>query len=244
MASGGDQSLYANLLARTQQESARALPSANYQANYTFDPILARLSALSQMTIANARDEAVSLRKRALIESGDATLAGELAADDPNTIEAARKNEFGTRQLLNRDYMDRLRQGDEALNNANLYYGGARVDELARQQFGMREAENSWLSRFRELFSGIGEELLRSEEAENQRIIDAAIASGGRVPIASPFSGGGGPTAPVTTTPIPTTDVSWQGPQLTIQDLIDAGGWIDPYDQDIVDALATAAPLG
>jgi hypothetical protein len=193
-----DQGLYANLLARTQQESARALPSATYNAQYNYDPILARLTALSQMALPNARDEAANLRKRALIETGDEALATELAADDPNTIAAAKANEFGTRQLLDRDYKDRSRQADEALNNANLFFGGTRIDELAKQQFGMRQAETDYLSKFREMFAGIGQQLLMREEQERQALIDAQIRRGFPAGgIGAPVPGAAAPVAPV-----------------------------------------------
>lgn len=186
----GNQNLYASLLQRTQDQSARAFPTTRFQAQYDFDPILARISALGEMSIANARTEAAELRKRALIEAGDPDIARELGAD-ANTIQAAQGNTFSTKARLDRDYAQRGRELDEAANVQNLFYSGERVRQLQEQERGRAEANVDFSKVLRDLLATAQYELTRAEEMDQQRTLEAALAAAARGGAVRP--GGGAP---------------------------------------------------
>jgi hypothetical protein len=166
------------LFAAMQQGQNQAAPeiSSSYSASYQFDPVLQKLSALGQASIANARSDAAALRKQSLIESGYSDVAQGYGAD-PNTIEASRVNPTSTAALLKRDFADRQRQLDENLNASNLYFSGERVRQMGNQEFGRAQAESDYLTKLRSLLSGIDQELLSREEVERQNITDAMAAA-------------------------------------------------------------------
>lgn len=176
--SGPSQGLYAALM-QQNQTPPRPMPSNQFQSNYNFDPILQRLNALGEQSVANARSEGAALRKQALIDVGDPVIAGEVGAD-PNTVEAARQNTMSARAGLTRDFSTRQRDLDENMNQSNLFYSGERVNRMGELERGRAEAEVDLARRLREMVSGIDRMLLQTEEAEQQRQIEAAIAAANR----------------------------------------------------------------
>jgi hypothetical protein len=192
---GGNQSLYAALT--QQQQMQRPVPSNEFSVSYNFDPVLSKLAALGEQSIANARSEAAALKKQTLIGSGSDKMARELGADE-NTINAAKQNSFGGAQLLQRDFGDRSRQLDEALNSQNLFFSGERVRQMGDMEFGRAKAETDFGSRLREILSNIDQQLLAAEEQEKMRQIEAEIAAAQNASyvggLGGPPGGGAAPT--------------------------------------------------
>jgi hypothetical protein len=162
--------------------------------------VLSKLAALGEQSIANARSEAAALKKQTLIGSGSDKMARELGADE-NTINAAKQNSFGGAQLLQRDFGDRSRQLDEALNSQNLFYSGERVRQMGDLEFGRAKAETDFGARLREILSNIDQQLLAAEEQEKMRQIEADIAAAQNAQYVGAL--GGPPGATPTTTPPP-----------------------------------------
>jgi hypothetical protein len=203
----GQQGLYAGLL--QSQQFQRPQVSTEFQTQYNFDPVLAKLSALGEMSIANARTEAANAKKQALIDAGSEEIARGVGADE-NTLSAAKANPFSTQAELMKQYADRQRQMDEQLNASNLFYSGERVRQMGELERGRAQAETQFGGNLRGLLSSIDAQLQAAEEAELMRQIEAQIASAGRSPqYSGGFGGGGGTTTPPGATPLappPVTD--------------------------------------
>jgi hypothetical protein len=192
----GQQGLYAGLL--QSQQFQRPQVSTEFQTQYNFDPVLAKLSALGEMSIANARTEAANAKKQALIDAGSEEIARGVGADE-NTLSAAKANPFSTQAELMKQYQDRQRQMDESLNANNLFYSGERVRQMGELERGRAQAETQFGGNLRGLLSSIDAQLQAAEEAELMRQIEAQIASAGSGGgYMGPVGGGGGgaPTPP------------------------------------------------
>lgn len=198
----GAGSLYAALSQQNQMQ--RPVPSTEFQANYNFDPVLSKLTALQEMSIANARSEAAAAKKQALIGAGSEGIARDVGADE-NTINAAKGNTLSTQALLQRDFGDRQRQLDEALNSQNLFYSGERIKQMGDLEFGRAKAESDFGGKLRELLSHIDNQLRSAEEAEQLRQIEAQIAAAGTTfpGVGGGASGAGGSEVPVIEEPPP-----------------------------------------
>jgi hypothetical protein len=197
----GQQGLYAGLL--QSQQFQRPQVSTEFQTQYNFDPVLAKLSALGEMSIANARTEAANAKKQALIDAGSEEIARGVGADE-NTLGAAKANPFSTQATLMKEYQDRQRQMDENLNANNLFYSGERIRQMGELERGRAQAETQFGGNLRGLLSSIDAQLQAAEEAELMRVIEAQIAAAGRGPtgpIGGGGSGGGGATGPLWDSP-------------------------------------------
>ncbi len=189
----GQQGLYAGLL--QSQQFQRPQVSNEFQTQYNFDPVLAKLSALGEMSIANARTEAANAKKQALIDAGSEEIARGVGADE-NTLSAAKANPFSTQAQLMKDFQDRQRQMDENLNASNLFYSGERVRQMGELERGRAQAETQFGGNLRGLLAAIDEQMRAAEEADLQRQIDAQIGAGGGA------LGPGGGFAPPGSTPL------------------------------------------
>lgn len=170
---------------------SRPAPSNEFQAQYNFDPVLSKLQALSEQSIANARTDAATAKKQALIDAGSSELARSLGGDE-NTINAANANQFGTSQLLQKEFGDRQRQLDEYLNANNLFYSGERVRQMGELERGRAQAETDFGQKLRDLMSNIDSQLQAAEEAEIARQIEAQIAAANAAQGVPGMYGGGG----------------------------------------------------
>jgi hypothetical protein len=195
----GQQGLYAGLLQSGQFQ--RPQVSTEFQTQYNFDPVLAKLSALGEMSIANARTEAANAKKQALIDAGSEEIARGAGADE-NTLGAIGQNNIAglsTQAKLMKDYQDRQRQMDESLNQSNLFYSGERVRQMGELEQGRLAAESQFGGNLRGLLAAIDEQMRAAEEEELSRQIAAQIAAAGRGPV-GPI-GPAGPTTPTVTDP-------------------------------------------
>jgi hypothetical protein len=205
----GQQGLYAGLLQSGQFQ--RPQVSTEFQTQYNFDPVLAKLSALGEMSIANARTEAANAKKQALIDAGALDIAKETGADE-NTLGAIGQNNIAglsTQAKLMKEYQDRQRQMDEQLNASNLFYSGERIRQHQDLEQGRLSAESQFGGNLRGLLSSINAQLQAAEEAELMRQIEAQIAAAG-----SGYTGpiGGGGVAPPGAAPLAPPNVSPQTP--------------------------------
>lgn len=101
-------------------------PGLSY--DYSADPILNQISALSSQGRADAQSNALMLKKQLAIDYGDPALANTLG--DPNTAQAADSNPFSVRKQLAKSYDTGQHQLDENYNQQNLFYSGARAKGL------------------------------------------------------------------------------------------------------------------
>jgi hypothetical protein len=250
----GNQGLYAGLLQSGQFQ--RPQVSSEFQTSYNFDPVLAKLSALGEMSIANARTEAANAKKQALIDAGSEEIARGVGADE-NTLSAAKANPFSTQAELMKQYQDRQRQMDEQLNASNLFYSGERVRQMGELERGRAQAETQFGGNLRGLLSSIDAQLQAAEEAELLRQIEAQIGAGGGAlgPAGSFGGGGGGGTTPPGGAPLanPYAGINLSGPDASWNALSPSGGIVpgvpqlnlsgpDPYGTDLLAALAGQYP--
>lgn len=147
------------------------MPSLEFGQPISFDPVLARISAIPSMTEANAKAERNALKKRAFIEAGISDIGDELKFD-PQTIESARQRTnagISGRAILDRARMDRPLEVDNALNTGNLFFSGERVkrhDELNRN---FLKTENDFVTGLRDTLTQAENAYLAAAEAERQR---------------------------------------------------------------------------
>jgi hypothetical protein len=251
----GQQGLYAGLLQSGQFQ--RPTPSTEFQTQYNFDPVLAKLSALGEMSIANARTEAANAKKQALIDAGSEEIAKGVGADE-NTLGAAKANPFSTQALLMKEYADRQRQMDESLNANNLFYSGERVRQMGELERGRAQAETQFGGNLRGLLSQIDAQLQAAEEQELLRQIEAQIAAAGNSPYSGGgFGGGGGAPVPPGGAPLPPpTDpalgsfsgftpsqpVGMESPGAMYIPSLGFRAPVDPYDEALAAALQGRYP--
>ncbi len=251
----GQQGLYAGLLQSGQFQ--RPQVSTEFQTQYNFDPVLAKLSALGEMSIANARTEAANAKKQALIDAGSEEIARGVGADE-NTLGAAKANPFSTQALLMKDFQDRQRQMDESLNQSNLFYSGERVRQMGELERGRAQAETQFGGNLRGLLAAIDEQMRGAEEAELQRQIQAQIAAGGSAPLGFGGGGGGGAAPPPGSTPLapppvdpaegsfsgftPSTPVGMESPGAMYIPGLGFRAPVDPYDEALAAALQGRYP--
>jgi hypothetical protein len=189
---GSDQNpnLYSSLAQQQQVQAQKPLPSLQFQAEYDYDPILMKISSFGDLAIADARSEAANLKKKALIEAGDADITRELAGDDQNTIDAAAANPFSTKKLLEKDYADRGVQLDQALNQQNLFYSGKRADDLTELERGRTKAYTDWSQVLRDLLGNVDSGLLVAEEKDRTRRLAEEAATAANAAASRSSSGG------------------------------------------------------
>jgi hypothetical protein len=96
--------------------------------DYNTDPVLQQISALSTQQRADAQSGAMSLRKQLAIDYGDTDYARSVLGDE-NTAQAAANNPNSVRAQLSKSYTQGQGTLDEALNKANLFYGGERIKQ-------------------------------------------------------------------------------------------------------------------
>lgn len=173
----------ASPLPTTMAQADRPIPSSRFAADYDFDPVLARIQAMSSMGLAGAKSEAEALKKQTLIDAGDVDIARDVGAD-AQTIEATRQNtdiaKLSTIARLNKDAADRARQLDEARNVQNLFYSGARARDIEEQGQGLLQARNDFGRSLRAALSQIQGGVLDAEERNRQATLQAALQAAAR----------------------------------------------------------------
>jgi hypothetical protein len=158
---------------QTQQQKKLSTPSSTFENTYDYDPILARIQALSTMTVANAKTEAEQARRKLIIDTGDPTVAKTLGFDE-NTISAATQNPESMLAQLNKEFAKRQLDLKESYSAQNLLYSGSYADELKNLATGRASAEASVGQKLRDALAGVDSGLLASQEAERQRLLQAA----------------------------------------------------------------------
>lgn len=114
-----------------------APPAAASPYDFGGDPILQRIVAYDTQARASAQAAADASRRQLAIQFGDA--AG--ITGDSATAEAAAANPFSVLANLKRGYGDTARQHDEQLNDNNLFYSGARVNQLQQDATGYQQQQ-------------------------------------------------------------------------------------------------------
>jgi hypothetical protein len=168
LSSSGNPSVNAMGVAAQQQAMANRNPvSTQLNVSYESDPVLARIRALGTQDVANARSEADSLRKKAIIDSGLTDVGAEIGVDQ-NTLQAAGANPFSTAALLKKEQAERGRQLDESLNSQNLFYGGYRAQQLQDLASSGAQQQTALTGDIRDLLGGISGGVTDAEQAAAQ----------------------------------------------------------------------------
>ena len=170
-----------------------APPAGNPSFDYSSDPILQKIKAISGQSRDNARAEAGNLRRQTAIDFGDEGIARQVG--DESTVAAAAGNPFSYLARLNRDGQEATRQTEQNYGG-NLFFSGARGNALGQlgQNLIERQADVTGQGRARlgeieanllaaEQFASAQE--MQAEEDAAQRAIEQALAIGA-VPTVAP----------------------------------------------------------
>jgi hypothetical protein len=169
----------ANMLGAQKQQTDiqnRAPVSTQMAVSYESDPVLARIRALNQQTLANAQAEAESIKKKAVIDTGLADVGAQVGVD-AGTLEAARSNPFSAAALLARESAERGRSLDEQLNQGNLFYSGHRANQLGELAFNTTQAQTGLANDLRSLLGQADQGVLMAQQQatmEEQAALEAA----------------------------------------------------------------------
>ncbi len=154
-------------LAQQNAQASKAPVSTQLDISYESDPVLARIRALGTQDVANARSEAESLRKKAIIDSGLTDVGAEVGVDQ-GTLQAAAQNPFSTRATIEREQQVRGRDLDESLNNQNLFYSGYRANQLSDLARSGAQAQAGLTGDVRSLLGGIAGGVTEAEQQAYQ----------------------------------------------------------------------------
>jgi hypothetical protein len=136
--------------------------------------VLAQAQALALRQREVARSAAAAKRAQAAIEYGDPSGVQGL---DEQTIAAARDNPFSVLRNLERDYQTGVRDLEENLNAANLFYSGYRGTKLGEAATDYQSRRASAASAFQGLLADVenalAQALLQADWAEAAALQDA-----------------------------------------------------------------------
>lgn len=158
-------------------EASAAVPPAD-PYDFTADPILRKIEALSQQARQNATANALAARKQLAIAYGDT--AGILEGDqfDQATADAAKNNPFSILAELQRGYQANTHNIDESENAANLFYSGDRVhklglaaEDLQRQR---AQAASALQGKLGDIQSSLAAALMGADQQDISGLADAA----------------------------------------------------------------------
>jgi hypothetical protein len=163
--------------------------------DYSGDPILQKAKALSTQGRADAESGAIALKKQALIRYGydptlDTTGADKGLFPDESTLTAAQQNPFSTLHQLEDANTDNLHTLDKRVNNANLWYGSERGNQLAQAGHDFQLALSKASTDRQDTLSQIAQALaaarhqadledMQAEEAAMLRALQLALANAG-----------------------------------------------------------------
>lgn len=115
-----------NPQATAAAQAPPATPSVSY--SYDADPVLNQIQALSGQSRGDAQANATALRLQLAQQYGDPSLARQYGSEADAT--AAQGNPNSVLAQLAHSYQTGQQGLEEALNQQNLFYGGARVKQL------------------------------------------------------------------------------------------------------------------
>jgi len=252
-------------VAQQQRDILNKKPvSLDMEISYESDPVLARIKALGSQNVANAKSEAVALRKQAVLDTGLADVGQEIGLDSA-TVEAARLNPFSTSREIERSSAEAGRDLDESLNQQNLFYSGARVGKISDLALNTTRARTKLSGDLRLALAGIDSGVLSAEQAAAREEADVLeqvaaaererafqeqylrILAGGQAPDSeyevdqfSPMQ-----TEPVTVEPMQTEPVTVEPPLELAYDTPQQTKWIvDPETGQLIEVPFDFQPRG
>ena len=134
------------------------------------DPAVAAASGLAAKMRAMAQATALAKRKQAAIEYGETEGIEGL---DEATMKAARENPFSVTKRLQSGYETGVRDLDEGLNSANLFYSGYRGQQLGEAAKGFQQSKYNAATGFKGLLTDIGDQLANSLMSADSMEADA-----------------------------------------------------------------------
>lgn len=175
-------------------------PATAAGIDYSGDPILQKIRALSQQSLAEARGGAGQIAKEAAIGYGGVDLPQGIeetlsfrnpvtGADEPyanpivsalrdlSTRQAAEQNPFSTQAQLRYGHERRGRTIEQALAPQNLLYSSTRATQLGEEgrQYQLEQAQAA--ASFRDVIAQAIAGLLGAQRGESQRLLDAEAAA-------------------------------------------------------------------
>ncbi len=173
------------------RETAPRDPNVNYES----DPILQKIRKAAQGQRDTAQSAARTRKVQLATQLGDTGFARELGLSDAETAAAA-ANPLSDLALLGRTEEKSTATLEDALNKANLYFGGHRgtqLGELAQNFLGQRAGA---LGAARQGYAGILGDLLSSEGDADRMELEADAAAYGRELDRQRAGGAGAPAGP------------------------------------------------
>lgn len=138
--------------------------------DYSSDPILLQIRALSQQNLAGAQAAATAARTQALEGYG---FDGSLNYGDANTAAVAKANPNSVLAVLARANDQRQRGITNADNSRNLFYSSAYSNDLSRNAQAYQGEQQSAAERLRDILGGITSSLASSQQSEAERVAQA-----------------------------------------------------------------------
>lgn len=165
------------------------------QQLYSFesDPVLAKIRAMQGRARNDAIAQAAAARKQLAIDYGDAGISGDLAGDTL-TAKAASDNPFSVlAQLRQRFEKEAPVELDEAYNQRNLFFSGARaqgMSDLAREYQQTRaDTDGQFRGLLSDIDGGLQQALMQADMTEQDAYLNWLMSGGAGL---GGYYGGGG----------------------------------------------------
>ena len=160
--------------------------AAGYDINS--DPAVAAAQGLAGKIRAQAQARALAKREQAAIEYGDPT--GVTGISEKSST-AARENPFSVLKNLDYSYKTGLRDLEEGLNSANLFYSGYRGQQLGEAARGYEQGRYTAGTNYRALQSDISDQLSEALLNADMYEQNALLGSSGGGYDGGGYDGGG-----------------------------------------------------
>lgn len=158
------------------------------RVDYSGDPILQQIIAGQDASLARGRAGLLDTQKQLLLRLGSQQLASKVLGNDP-FVQTVGQDPFSMLGLINRQYDQNRSAMDEDLNQANLFYSGARVkgqQDLAYERLrseneavtGTQDALTAAMSQFQGLQEQLYADRQQAEQEAYNRALELALAYG------------------------------------------------------------------
>lgn len=140
--------------------------------DYSADPILQQIRALTARNDASAQAGNLAARKQALESYGyDPALKG--LYGDPGTQGTAQQNPFSTLAILARAHTQRQTDLNQNYNKANLFYSSARGQALQNEGTQYLGEQAGAAQKLQDFLTGLASSLAAEQQGSQQQIVQA-----------------------------------------------------------------------
>jgi len=160
-------------VSRTAGSPGRTPPGSPYSFDFTADPVLQTIRAMSERNISAAEAAATGARSTAL-ESFGYDPALESLYGDANVAGVARANPFSTLSTISRAHAQRGRDLSGALAQRNLGYSSYGNEQVANEQHAYLGEQTAATQKLQQALAAISEGVAGTRETEAERDAQAA----------------------------------------------------------------------